>query len=307
MKISIVSPVYKAESILEELVSRINEAVSEITDDYEIILPEDGSPDKSWEKIKEITNKESKVKGIKLSRNFGQHPTIIAGLSYATGEWIVVMDCDLQDNPQEIKRLYRKAIKEKYDIVLAKRKERKHGFFKRMSSKVFYSVFSYMTNTKQDSTIANFGIYSKDTINAILNLNDYKKMFPLMIRWIGFKVGELEVIHGERFEGTTSYSFVRLVNLAVDSILSFSDKPLRLIVSLGLGMSIFSLLIGVIVFIKFLLGGINQPGYTSLMLSIWFLSSIVITLLGVIGIYIGRLFEESKGRPVFIVKEKINF
>ena len=153
--LSIVSPVYRAEKIIPELVERIKIAASQITDNFEIILVEDCGPDNSWSAIEKECLIDKRVKGIKLSRNFGQHYAITAGLNYSKGEWVVVMDCDLQDLPEEISNLYNKT-KEGFDIVLARRFERQDTFLKRLSSKIFYTTLSYLTGTKQDNTIANF-------------------------------------------------------------------------------------------------------------------------------------------------------
>lgn len=165
MDLSIISPIYKGEKMLDELVSRIMATVCTITEDYEIILVNDQSPDGSWPVIERICKTNNRVKGINLSRNFGQHYAITAGLSQAKGEWVVVMDCDLQDTPEEIKNLYTKA-QEGYDSVFAQRVERKDKFLKRLSSIVFYKVFSFLTDSKQDETVANFGIYHRKVVNA---------------------------------------------------------------------------------------------------------------------------------------------
>jgi glycosyltransferase involved in cell wall biosynthesis len=156
--LSIVSPVYGAPSLIGELCLRLHSSLKKITEDYEIILVFDCSPDNGWEEICIECERDKRVKGIRLSRNFGQHYAITAGLEQATGEWVVVMDCDLQDRPEEINKLYKKA-QEGYDIVFAQRADRKDSFLKRLSSKAFYAVFSYMTDTHQDARIANFGIY----------------------------------------------------------------------------------------------------------------------------------------------------
>jgi dolichol-phosphate mannosyltransferase len=172
--ISIISPVYRAENILEKLVSEIQKIMGEMDISYEIILVDDRSLDNSWEVMKKISLEYSEVKSIRLSRNFGQHPAIMAGLSKARGEWIVVMDCDLQDRPQEIKNLYNKAI-EGYDIVLARRVHRQDSFLKKLSSKIFYMIFNYLSGLNTNSEIANFGIYKAKVIQSVLNINDYIK------------------------------------------------------------------------------------------------------------------------------------
>jgi polyisoprenyl-phosphate glycosyltransferase len=203
-KISVVSPVYRAEPIVDKLVSRVIAEVSKITNDFEIILVEDHGPDNSWEKIRENCQRDTRVRGIRMSRNFGQHYAITAGIDHANGEWVVVMDCDLQDRPEEIPGLYKKA-QEGFDIVLARREVRKDGFFKKLFSRTFYSCLSYLTGTKQDPTVANFGIYHFKVIEAIRSMRESIRYFPTMVRWVGFRSASINVEHAERDSGETSY------------------------------------------------------------------------------------------------------
>jgi glycosyltransferase involved in cell wall biosynthesis len=301
--ISIVSPVYQAEKIIPLLVERIENAVSKITVEYEIILVEDGSPDHSWSVVERITKTNASVKGIKLSRNFGQHPAIMAGLSHAKGDWIVVMDCDLQDQPEEIEKLYNKAL-EGYDIVLAKRKSRKDGFFKRMTSLFFSKVFGYFTDTVYDNEVANFGIYNKKVINSILEITDAIKFFPLFVKFVGYNSTSIVVEHSERIEGNTSYSFSKLLSLAFNTIISFSNKPLKLFVKFGLIISIVSFLLGLYNVYLALTNQIEVLGYSSIIVSIWFLSGVLITTIGVTGIYVGKIFDQTKNRPTYIIDQE---
>lgn len=303
--ISIISPVYRAELIVDELVKRITAAVTTITDSYEIILVEDCGPDNSWGKIEECCKNDSHITGIKLSRNFGQHHAITAGLDNCRGAWIVVMDCDLQDRPEEIPNLYNKA-KEGYDIVYARRKDRKDKFIKRMSSKMFYSAFFYLSGIKQDSTIANFGVYSRKAINAINSMREPMRGFAPMAKWVGFKNTSIDVVHAERYEGESSYNWSRLIKLGLDIAISYSDKPLKLVIKTGMFISLGSFLYIIYTLICYFTGVIKQSGFTSLIISIWFLSGLIIFTLGVIGQYIGRSFDGIKNRPIYIIDEKIN-
>jgi dolichol-phosphate mannosyltransferase len=305
MLISVVSPVYRAENLVEKLVVEVEKSVRQITSDFEIILVEDGSPDRSWEKMQAVSAQNARVVSVKLSRNFGQHYAITAGLSIARGEWIVVMDCDLQDVPAEIPRLFSKA-NEGFDLVFAQRIERQDGFLKKISSKIFYFIFSYLTESRQDATIANFGIYNRKVIGAMLSMHDHIRYFPTMSQWVGFRKGYLPVVHAAREDGKSSYSFRKLLELAFNNMIAFSDKPLRLVVKLGLGISIFSIFIGIFNLVKYFRGEIMMPGYASLIVSIWFLAGITIFILGIIGIYIGKTFEKVKNRPTFIIDQKIN-
>ncbi len=217
MKLSIVSPVYKADHLIEQLVSRVSETVSKITDDFEIVLVDDYSPDNSWFKIKELALNNTKIKGIQLSRNFGQHYAITAGLDHAQGEWVVVMDCDLQDVPEEIEKLYAKA-QEGFDIVLARRSNRKDKIFQKLFSFLFYKVLNYLTGLKHDEKVANFGIYHQKVIKSVTKMREHVRYFPIMVKWVGFTTGFLDVKHDSR-DGDTSYVLKKRINIAIDVIL----------------------------------------------------------------------------------------
>jgi glycosyltransferase involved in cell wall biosynthesis len=300
--ISFVSPVYLSENSITKLVEEIKKVMVEINKPFEIILVDDRSPDNSWEVMKQLSFEYPEVKSIRLSRNFGQHPAIFAGLSEAVGDWVVVIDCDLQDQPKEVVKLYNKA-KEGFDIVLAKRKNRKDTFFKKMSSKLFSKVFSFFTDAQYDNEIANFGIYHKKVIKSILEVSDTIKFFPLFVNFVGYNSTAVVVEHAERLEGTTSYSLSKLVSLAFNTIISFSNKPLKIFVKFGLVISMLSFIFGLYNIILAFLGKIEVMGYSSIITSIWFLSGIIITIVGVTGIYIGKIFDQVKDRPIFIIDE----
>lgn len=303
--ISVIIPVYRCATCLIELYLQLTKTMSELPVPYELIFINDSSPDKSLEVIKNIAKKDSLVKIIDLSRNFGQHAAITAGLTTCIGEWTVVMDCDLQDRPQEIPKLYKKALGG-YDIVLARRQFRQDNFLKRNFSKLFYNLLSYLTDTQQDGSVANFGIYHRRVINAVLKMGDYVKYFPTMIKWIGFRSTAVDVQHGKRYEGKTAYSFRKLTKLALDVMFAFSDKPLRLTVKLGLLVSFLAIVFAIINMILYVRGEIEVTGWASLIISIWFLSGLIIFVLGIVGLYIGKTYEKVKDRPVFVIKETIN-
>ncbi len=305
-KIAVVVPVYGCKTQLVELYLRLKSVLTNISEDFEIILINDNCPNDSWKTIVELCNKDNRVKGINFSRNFGQHYAITAGLEHSKSEWVVVMDCDLQDQPEEIVSLYNKAL-EGFDIVLARRKQRKDGFLKKTTSKLFYKILSYLTTTKQDSAIGNFGIYHKKVVKAICSMGDSMKYFPTMVRWVGFKHTAIDVEHVARLSGKSAYSFEKLIRLSLDVILSFSDKPLRLVVKLGMLISIVSVISAIYFLIKYILGYIHVLGWTSLIISIWFLSGIIIFLIGMLGLYVSKTFENTKGRPKYIVKDYLNF
>lgn len=303
---SIISPVFKAAEIVEELVSAIKENIIPITESFEIILVDDGSPDNSWDLIQKECKKDSRVKGIKLSRNFGQHYAISAGLDKSKGEWVVVMDCDLQDIPSEIPRLLSRA-NEGFDIVLAQRQERSDAYTKKLYSRIFYKFLECLTGVKQDSSVANFGIYHRKVIDAVCFMREQIRYFPTMIKWVGFRKDYLVVKHGARSKGKSSYNFRRLFSLAIDILLSSSEKPIKLIVLAGFLISVSAFLVSLIVLIKYLNGSVIVAGYTSLMLSVWLLGGLIIFLIGILGLYIGKIFQNVKNRPIYIVSENLNF
>ncbi len=303
--LSIVSPVYKAENIVAQLVSEIKEHVKDITQDFEIILVEDGSPDQSWQAIQDQCTQDARIKGVKLSRNFGQHYAITAGLDFANGEWVIVMDCDLQDKPTEIHKLYNKAL-QGHKIVLARREVRNDVYQKRLSSKLFYKTLSLLTGVKQDPAIANFGIYHKDVVKAINNMREPFRNFAAIVKWVGFSPITINVEHSKRAEGNSTYNFNKLMKLAIDTILAYSNKPLYYIVSFGFFVSFIAFVTSLIIFIKYLMGAITVMGYTSLILSIWFIGGMLITFLGIVGLYIGKMFEGIKNRPIYIISETKN-
>jgi dolichol-phosphate mannosyltransferase len=303
--ISVVSPVYMAENIVGELVRRLHENLSTITDNYEIILVNDASPDNSWLSVVKECNNDVRVKGINLSRNFGQHYAITAGLTYAKGEWIVVMDCDLQDRPEEISNLYNKA-QEGYDMVFARRVKRQDGFLKKLSSKLFHLLYYYLSGIKTDGTIANFGIYSYKVIAEYNKMKETSRSFPSLVDYLGFKKTAIEVVHAARFEGKTSYSLSKLLRLTTDVILSNSNKPLKLTIKFGFFMVLLSFLLALYNVVARILGIITLGGFTTTVFSIWFVGGLILFVLGIIGLYIGRIFDQVKERQLFIVKEVKN-
>ncbi|RZJ71963.1 glycosyltransferase family 2 protein [Flavobacterium sp.] len=303
MKLSVVSPVYRAYNDLEELVTRIKASVPDGFDELEIILVDDFSPDDSWNKIEQLSKIHPEIIGIKLSRNFGQHYAITAGLDVVTGDWISVMDCDLQDQPEEIPKLYQKTL-EGYDIVLARRHSRKDNWAKRFFSKTFYRTLAYLTGSHQDEAVANFGIYSAKVIAQVVRMRESIRYFPTMVKWVGFRTAHLNVKHASRQDGKSNYNFKRMIKLALDIILAFSDKPLRLIIKFGVVIALCSFAVALLMIYRYLEGDISVIGYASLIISIWFLSGCILITLGTLGLYVGKIFEGVKGRPIYIVEKR---
>ncbi len=304
-EISVVIPVYGCSACLGELTTRIRDSLKTVTNRFEIILVNDASPDDSWNAIKALCKKDKRVIGVSLSRNFGQHHAITAGLDLCKGEWAVVMDCDLQDRPEEIPNLYQKA-REGYDIVLARRSSRRDNWIKKTASKAFYRTLAFLTGSEQDETVANFGIYSNQVIREVVRLRESVRYFPTMVKWVGFRTATLDVRHSPRTHGKTSYNFHKMLKLSQDIILAYSDKPLRIIVTAGVTIAALSFLLGIFIMIKWFRGEIEVMGYASLITSLWFLAGVILATLGMTGLYIGKIFETVKNRPLYIIGERIN-
>lgn len=306
MRFSIVSPVYGAATLLVELVSEIEKAVSSLTPDYEIILVEDHSPDNSQEIIRQIAASNPKVKGLFLSKNFGQQLAINAGLDAATGDWIVTLDCDLQDTPDYIKNMYQKA-QEGYDIVFASRQNRQDNALKKLGSKYFNRLLGYLTEMQQDETIANYVLYRKEAVDAMKSMGDYRRYYPLMNHWVGFKTCKLPIPHAERTDGRkSSYTMRKRIQLALNTSVAFSTKPLRLIVYLGFMMIAMSMVFGVGLVAHYLLSDTKVSGWLTLFASLWFIAGILIMVMGIIAVYIGEIFIQAKHRPSYIVGSSVN-
>lgn len=303
--ISIVSPVYHTGAMLEELLYRIVSSMPLSVEAYEVILVDDGSTDQSWNTVESVASKFPQVKGIRLTRNFGQHAAIFAGLANAKGEWIIVMDSDLQDLPEHIPGLINKA-DQHTPVVVARRAARKDDFVRRLASRIFYYLLSRLSDIRADHTVANFGIYHRQVVDTLVSMQESQKFFPMMVAWTGYQRAYLDLPHGERAEGKSGYTARKLVKLALQTTLSFSDKPLRYIIKAGMMISLLSVVYAMIVLVKYFSGNIIVLGYTSLIISIWFMGGLILFTLGIVGLYVGRSFEQVKKRPLYIIAETIH-
>ena len=307
MEISVISPVYGAPTLLRELVRQIEKTVSRLTPDYEIILVEDHSPDNSREIITDICHQNKRVKGAFLSRNFGQQYALNAGFDLSQGNYVVTLDCDLQNPPAQIKDLYEK-IQEGYDIVYASRQNRPDNFFMTQGSRCFNKLMGFLTDTQQDESLAEFAIYRRKVVDAMAQMGDYRRYYPLMNQWVGFRTAKVIVNHDERTDGKrSSYSMRKRIELAVTTAVAFSTKSLRLIAVFGFVITFIAILLALFLVAKTLITGIDVSGWTTLFVSMWFIAGIMIMVMGIIAVYIGSIFEEVKHRPSYIIDEKLNF
>jgi len=302
--VSVISPVYGCKGCLEELVDRIAAALQPRGSNFEVVLVDDRSPDGAWHRIVELSASRPWLRGLRLARNFGQHYAIAAGIEHARGRAIVVMDCDLQDVPEEIPNLLDQ-LKDDVEVVFAQRTERQDSALKRLGSWAFYKLLSWMTEVPQDHTTANFGAYSRKVIDAVNAMPERERCFPLMVKWTGFKHVTVPAVHSGRSEGRSGYNFKRLRRLAIGIILSYSDKPLRLVVRVGLIFAAIAFAMVALSVIRFLYGDVQVAGFTSIVASIWLVGGMTIFCMGILGLYLGRLFVDAKARPYYLVAEQI--
>jgi polyisoprenyl-phosphate glycosyltransferase len=296
--LSVVTPVYRAEACLEELYRRLITTLSGITQDFEIVMVEDCGGDHSWEIIQGLARSDPRVKGIQFSRNFGQHYGITAGLDHCDGDWVVVMDCDLQDRPEDIPLLYAKA-QEGYHVVHAQRDRHQDAPVKRWASNLYFKLLEYFADLTYET--GNFRILSRKAVENFRRFREQLRYSEGLINWMGFPATHVEVRQAERHAGDTSYTLAKLWKLGFDVIIAFSDKPLRAAVRLGFIIAFLAFCYGLFILARALLYGFPVTGWSSLIVSIYFMGGIIIAILGVIGIYLGKTFDETKKRPLYIV------
>jgi dolichol-phosphate mannosyltransferase len=299
--ISVVVPVYRAERILPILVKKLTASLAALQHSYEIILVDDRSPDTSWEVMRQMVATYPSIVAMRLSRNFGQHYAITAGLDIARGEWTVIMDCDLQDQPEEIPRLLALA-QQGYDIVLARRKVRQDVLLKRVFSRLFYKIFNLLSGYRMDPSVGAFRIMHRRVVDAYRTMREVSRLFGGLIEWLGFETTYLGVEHASRYEGRSSYNIRSMARLALDGMIAFSNRPLYLSIAIGLAMSFLSAGFGAALIIKYLLHPhIGVPGWLSTVILTTFTGGLILLNLGILGLYVGRIYDQTKERPLYVV------
>ena len=298
---SVVIPVYNEEDNLSPLYDRLS-PVMEKLGTYEIILVDDGSRDRSWTIIKELHEKDGRVKGVSFSRNFGHHIAITAGLDHAKGRTIILMDGDLQDQPEEIPKLWGK-MQEGYDLVYGIRRVKKDSFIKRLNSSLFWWFLNRLSGIDIPRNQTLMRIFDKKILDVLKDMRERARFIHGMIAWTGFRTALLEVEHAPRERGVSKYNTIKLFRLAFNAITSFSTLPLRLATYLGLISAGVGLFYGFYFVYKKVFLGIPVLGYASIIVAVLFVGGIQLLILGIIGEYLGRVYQEVQARPIYVVKD----
>ena len=305
IELSIVIPAYYEEGNLKYLYDEVVKSIDQIKINWELIIVDDGSTDKTWEEVSKLNKSDSRVKGIKFCRNFGHQYALFAGLNFASGEAVITMDADLQHPPEIIPKLLEEW-KKGYKIVNTIRIDHETTkFSKRFTSKWFYKVFSYLSGVNLKNGMADFRLLDKRVVQEFLKLRESGIFLRGLVEWLGFTTTNVKFKSRERLHGKTKYNFKRMIKFAWTGIVSFSLKPLRIGIILGIVTSIFSFGLLVLTLYDYFILHNTVPGWTTLVVITTFLFGILFIILGIIGEYIGRILIETRSRPRFIISEKL--
>ena len=308
-KISVIVPMYYEEKVAEECYKRLTACLQKLTDyTYEIIIIDDGSKDKTLEILENIASKDDKVKVISFSRNFGHQAAVTAGLKHVSGDAIIIIDADLQEPPELIPQMIQ-LWEQGNEIIYAKRKKRKgESPFKLLSAKLFYQILNALSDTEIPKDTGDFRLVDRKVVDTINNMPEHNKFLRGLFSWVGYKQIPFEYEREERFAGKTKYPLRKMLKLASDGIISFSTKPLKLVGLLGFISIVISILILIYALLSYFLK-LNQlsAGWTSLMVAITFFAGVQLLSIWIMSEYIGRIYDETKQRPQFIINKKINF
>jgi len=304
VELSVVIPVYGCDSCLHTLYARLRASLDSLSDSTEIIFVDDRSPDGAWRTLLELAADDPNVRAIRLSRNFGQHYAITAGVAESRGRWVAVMDCDLQDEPEQLSRLYEKAL-EGHDIVLARRTRRRGPWPRRVAGHSYYRVRNGLVGADMFANFTNLSIMSRKVADAFLALRDRDRQYLLILHWLGFERAEVEVEPAERHSGRSSYNLRALVRVALDGMFFQSTVLLRWIVYAGFMFAAAGAALALYTLVVFALGR-SLPNWTGLPVLILLLTGFIICSTGVTALYVGKIFEQVKGRPLYVVDTKVS-
>jgi glycosyltransferase involved in cell wall biosynthesis len=302
-ELSVVVPVYACVTCLHALHERLTATLAKMEVSYELVFVDDRATDGSWDVIAQLAAGDARIRAYRLSRNFGQHVAITAGLAKSTGAWVVVMDCDLQDPPEEIPRLYAKA-REGYDIVFARRIDRPGSRLRRVAAEVYFRLLNWVAGTEIDRTYGTFSMISRKVATAYLEFRDRDRHYLFILYWLGFNHASIEFPYAERHSGRGAYGIRSLLRHAVDGLVFQTTVILRWIVFAGFALAGSGAVLAAY-FVVIHVGGSTPPGWTSLAIFVLLLSGFVITSSGVVGLYVGKIFEQVKQRPLYVLDEAI--
>lgn len=323
MLLSIVIPVYGCKGCLEELCRRLFAVAKSLPTrsaseeqasphangrhvEMEIVLVDDASPDQAWARIKELAEADHRIKGVRLARNFGQHFAISAGVDHAQGDYVAVMDCDLQDVPEELPKMWAKSIAGE-EVVFGLRQDRQDDFATRFLAWLFRTaVMGALIGTKLDAASSNYSIISKAVADGFRQLGERHRCYSLLVLWVQPRVCYVPVQHAARSEGKSTYTLSRKFRLAADIIVSFSTRPLVYSVFVGFAFTCLAMTYVAFLIFRYFWWGIAVAGWASTIVSVWFLGGLILANLGIMGLYLGKVFEEAKGRPLYLVGELLN-
>ncbi|MES5952748.1 glycosyltransferase family 2 protein [Bacillus fungorum] len=304
--ISVVVPMYFEEEVAQECYNRLKSVMLQNDINYEFVFVNDGSTDRTMEILSEIAANDYRTKIVNFARNFGHQVAVTAGIAAAKGDAIVIIDADLQDPPEVIPELIAKW-EEGYEVVYAKRKQRKgETWFKLLTAKYFYKFLNYMSDIDIPKDTGDFRIIDRKVADVFNQMTERNRFIRGMMSWVGFRQTYVEYERDERFAGETKYPLKKMIKFASDGIIAFSTKPLRIVMTLGLLSVLISIIVLLYTITVKIIGTGTQTGWASIMVAITFFSGIQLLGLGIVGQYIARIYDESKNRPIYIVKETIN-
>jgi polyisoprenyl-phosphate glycosyltransferase len=304
IELSVVVAVYGCADCLATLHRRLVGTLEALVDSFELVFVDDGSPDDAWDVITRLAAEDRRVRALRLSRNFGQHAAITAGLAESRGQMIVVMDCDLQDQPEEIPRLYERA-QEGYAIVFAARRSRRDSAFRRVAARTYFWLLNRLVEAKIEGEYGTFSIISRRVRDAYLSVGDQGRHYLFILYWLGFEQSAVDVAHAPRAAGKSAYTFRKLVRHAVEGVFFQTTVLLRWIVYFGFFVALMGVVLALI-FVAIVIFGNPYPGWTSLAVLILIVGGFIIMSTGVTGLYIGKIFDQVKGRPQYVVREILN-
>ena len=304
---SVIVPLYNEEAVVQDSYERIREVMDTTGEPYEIIFINDGSKDSTYQKVREILKKDKNVKLISFSRNFGHQSAITAGMDYCTGQAVIVIDADLQDPPEVMLKMIEKW-KEGYEVVYGKRIKRKgETLFKKATAKIFYRILSKTTDVEIPIDTGDFRLIDRKVCDALKTMPERNRYVRGLISWLGFRQTGVEFVREKRLAGETKYSMKKMFKLAWDGITAFSNAPLKLATYIGVSISAVSFLYLLVVICQKLFTDTTVQGWASLVAISLFFNGVILIVLGIIGEYIRRIYDEAKGRPIYIISEKIGF